>query len=158
MWAGPEVHPTKALVTSAVSAGIPVVNQLLVGAGINPGTYIAAVSGSSPAYTLTLSQNATVANGTTIRSPSNGGGNYIGAANPTQAITNFVRESETIPATGAMDRWTTLEEVAGSINSQRDFPPENMSFSTRAALIGRPMLARHLPGLDILLPVRTVFS
>lgn len=83
--------PSTTLTITAVGAGTPVVNQPLVGTGItSPATYITAVSGVSPNYTITLNQNATVANGATITAPANGGGNYIGAANQTQAIVNFV--------------------------------------------------------------------
>jgi len=82
--------PSTALVTTAVAAGTPVVRQILVGTGITAGTYVTAVAGSSPNYTLTLNQNATVTAGTTITAPANGGGNFVGAANPTQALVNFV--------------------------------------------------------------------
>lgn len=80
---------SKTLVTTAFPALSPVLHQVLVGSGISFPTTIVGISGTSPNFTLTLSQNATVANGTTITSPANGGGNYIGAANQSQALTNY---------------------------------------------------------------------
>lgn len=78
------------LTTTAFASQHPVLNQPIVGTGISNPTTIIGISGSTPNFTLTLSQAATVSNGTTIKSPSNSGGNYIGAANQSQALTNYV--------------------------------------------------------------------
>lgn len=73
-------------ITITASNGTAFVNgQVLIGSGITsassstPATYIVSQSGSIPTLVLTLNQNATVANGTTITSPALSGGNYIGA-------------------------------------------------------------------------------
>lgn len=82
---------------TAVAVGTPVVNQTLVGSGISGGTYIIGMRGTAPNLTVTLNQPATIPNGTTIRSPANGGGNYTGAANQTLAISNFVAQNDNGP-------------------------------------------------------------
>lgn len=85
---------SNSLVITAVGAGTPVGRQELVATGIPAGSYVSAVAGVSPNYTLTVVTPAgstiTVANGTTITAPANGGGNYVGVANQTQAFVNFV--------------------------------------------------------------------
>lgn len=97
------------LTITAVASQTPVVNQPLVGPGItSPTTIILGVSGTSPNFTLTLSQTATVTNGSTITAPLNGGGNYIGAANTTQAIVNIVAA---VTASGNSTSTTNLANV-----------------------------------------------
>jgi hypothetical protein len=68
---------TNVLTTSAVTAGQPVPGQLVAsGAGIQPGTYVTAVTGVSPTWTVTLSNTLSTA----------GSGTYTFTGGSTKAL------------------------------------------------------------------------
>lgn len=104
------------LTVSAVAVGTLVVGQIIAGSGVNATTCITSQLTGTPGgvgtYQVTAYSGGSLVAQTvgpiTMTSPANGGGNYIGAANPTQAIANFVDNMVN----------NTINETIGSYCSQ----------------------------------------
>jgi hypothetical protein len=76
--------------TSAATGGSPNRGQPFTGSGVTAGTFIIALltgSAGASGSTYSINQSQTVSSPTAM---SNTGGNYVGAANQSQAISNFI--------------------------------------------------------------------